>query len=98
MDKQTYINRKRAEYGDRFSATSLADRFWPFVGERNTRITVERTYPSGEVYRRSGSVGVTTGWVPSFMLLSRVTSTGSSDLLDDRDRIVEVYQRRIRNV
>ena len=36
-----------------------------------------------------GYVGITTGWRPSFILLLKSNSTGSSELLDERYEIVK---------
>jgi hypothetical protein len=63
-----------------------------FIHWFNTRdrVRVRRTYPDGTVWERTGWVSATTGWRPMFLLMARSNSTGSSDLLDGRDRVVAV--------
>ncbi len=103
MDTQTAISRLdaiirdgRARHGAQFDPSDLAPQFAELYGNRDIRVTVERTYASGETYRRTGCVGKTTGWRPAFLLMSRVTSLGSSDVLSCEDRIVSTRPRRTR--
>jgi hypothetical protein len=37
---------------------------------------------------KSGRVGITTGWKPVFILMARSNSTGSSDILREKDEII----------
>ena len=46
-----------------------------------TRVMVETTYPNGETYRRTGSIGITTSWRPAFLVIHRSSDIGSSDVL-----------------
>ncbi len=85
---QTYLKGKRAN-DPRFDDSSLAPQFVPYL-RSNIRIEVERSYPSGEVWRRRGTIGVTGGWRPCFLLMSRRSAIGSSDCLGVEDRIVRV--------
>lgn len=57
--------------------SSLAPQFAGYY-ESGQRIRVRFGY--GE--EKTGTVGKTTGWRPSYLLKARVDSTGSSDLLD----------------
>lgn len=93
-----YVVRQRHRYGAEFSEPSRVevDRFGPYLGDTDVRITVSRTYDNGEVYQRTGYIGITTGWKPAFLLMSRVGSIGSSDLLDAKDTIVSIRPRRVR--
>ena len=80
-----FLTRKRREYGDKFSDSDLPS--W-FVHYFNTgdRVKVTR-----EDWTRTGTVGVTTGWRPAFLLMHRSNADGSSDVLSDRDEIVAVW-------
>ena len=80
-----YIQRKRREFGDRFSTSDLAPEF---VEHFNTGARVRVRFSYGE--ERTGTIGVTTGWRPCFLLMSRKTDHGSSDTLSTRDRVVGV--------
>lgn len=76
-----------------FDGSALRDaaQFAPYYG-KSVRIKVIREYPSGDSYVRRGRVSMTTGWMPSFMLMHRLGDHGSSDLLTGRDRIVAVQR------
>lgn len=52
--------------------------------ENGQRVKVKLS--TGEI--KSGTIGKTTGWKPMFMLLLRSSSTGSSILLTDNDKII----------
>jgi hypothetical protein len=52
--------------------------------ESEKRITVKFSY--GETKR--GTVGMTTGWKPVFILMLRANSTGSSLVLTDKDELI----------
>jgi len=77
------INRGFARHGSTFSPNGLSTQFIPFY-ERQARIKVR--FSCGTV--KTGTVGVTTGWVPCFILMLRKDSIGSSWCLDDRDTIL----------
>jgi len=80
---EAYIQRKVGEYGDKFDADQLARKFIPaFNSEERIRVK----FQFDKV--RSGTIGVTTGWRPSFMLMLTSRSRGSSHLLSDTDEIV----------
>lgn len=84
-----YLHEAERKHGDRFSPGSLAPQFIPYF-ETTTRLRVRTTYPGGQTWERTGTVGVTTGWVPSFLLMSRSNARGSSDLLRHDDAIVAI--------
>lgn len=88
---EEYIERKRAQYGDKFDETDLLPQFRPFF-DSGERIRVSTQYE--EPYVRTGTVGVTTGWRPAFLLMHRSNAHGSSDLLGPRDKIVAVKRGR----
>lgn len=63
--------------------SNIAPQFIPFY-ENGERVKVR--FPDGMV--KSGTVTMTTGWKPSFMLMLRSDSTGSSYLLTNEDEII----------
>lgn len=78
-----YVSRKKAEYGDKFDESDLDPRFIPFY-ESGERIKIDdfgRTI--------GGTVGITTGWKPVFLLMRTSRSTGSSDILGKHTKIVK---------
>lgn len=89
-----FVNEAKRKHGDRFSDASLWPQFRQYLEIKSIRLTVERTYQNGEVYRRTGWVGVSTGWAPAFLLMRRSNSVGSSDVLGADDRIVAVKRLR----
>jgi hypothetical protein len=68
--------------------SDLATKFEGFYKSRQ-RIIVRS--PWGEVKR--GYVGRTTGWKPSYLLLARANSRGSSDLLSEEWELVGTVDR-----
>jgi len=90
---EAYLKRAKHQHGERFSPVGLADQFKPYF-ESGDRIEVEFSY--GE--RKRGRVGVTGGWQPSFMLLLRQDSIGSSWLLGQGEKVVKVVAVRRREV
>jgi len=87
------VARGRARWGDKFSESELDPRFrrWYESGER---IKVEYVIPGdpgkGETLTAYGTVGVTTGWQPSFLLMRAANARGSSYLIGPRDHVVAV--------
>jgi hypothetical protein len=91
-DYQEYINRKRQEYGDKFSDRDLQAQYIPYY-ESGERIEVTITYPNGKTYVRRGTIGATTGWIPCFLLMRRSSDRSSSDTLTNPDlRITAVIR------
>lgn len=83
-----WLARKQAEHGDKWSAAELWPQFVPYF-HSDTRIRV-----AGSFGTRTGTVGVTTGWKPGFLLMSRTSAHGSSDVLSQDDRVVAVKHGR----
>ena len=71
-----YIKQKQREYKKKFDASELDSKFVPAYNDKQ-RIRVK--FPWGEV--KTGTVGVTTGWKPHFLLMIRSNHIGSSYLL-----------------
>lgn len=86
---EKFLERKRAEYGDRFIEPWGANLFSRFL-RSPIRIRVRTTYPSGDVFERTGTVGITTGHHPAFLLIHRSNDIGSWDVIDERDEIIAV--------
>lgn len=77
-----YLARKKAEYGDKFDPSKLSKKFIPFY-ESQQRIKV-KWYD--EIL--TGTVGITTGWVPVFLLMRTKRSHGSPYVLSDKNEII----------
>jgi hypothetical protein len=84
----TYLTRGQRKYGERFNPSTLAKKFIQYYesGERIKVCTCEETL--------TGTVGVTTGWRPSFLLMRRRSDYGSSWLLGEKDSILAVKRGR----
>jgi hypothetical protein len=82
----SYIERKKAEYGDKFDASGLNPDFIQYF-ENGARIEVEN-----EFQKRRGTVGVTTGWRPCFLLMAQVNCMGSSDTIGSTDRVTRIIR------
>ena len=82
-----FVYRKRREYGERFSEADLAARFIPFF-ESGERIRIV-DLGGGET---TGTVGVTTGWKPAFLLMRRSSDLGSEILLGPETKILAVQR------
>lgn len=82
---QDFLNRKRSQYGDRFDASELSPEFVRYF-ESGERVKVALRY--GET--RFGTIGVTTGWKPVFLLMHSTRSIGSSVTLTNADRVLAV--------
>lgn len=76
------IARHKAEHGDKFDDSDLDPRFIPFY-QTGQRIKVETL--GKEV---TGTVSMTTGWRPSFLLMRRSSDHGSIYLLGPSDTIL----------
>ena len=81
-----YIARKEREHGTRWDTSGLDTRFVPYFNS-GERIRV-RTW--GEEI--TGTVGVTTGWRPAFLLMRRSNSIGSPVVLGPDDEILAVQR------
>ena len=85
---EQYCARQRARYGAQFVAPTGAALIDAYNKGERYRVNVRTTYPDGAHEDRWGYVALTTGWVPSFMLMRRRGQTGSSDLISERDTII----------
>jgi len=83
---QDYISLKKREFGDKFDPSDLSSQFVPYF-ENGRRIEVDFGY---EIKR--GTVGVTTGWKPAFLLMLTKRSIGSSYLLGKNDKIIKIIR------
>jgi len=81
---------KKAQYEGKFDPSDLDSRFVQYFNS-GERIRVETT-DGDAVDVRTGTVGVTTGWRPAFLLIHRSNASGSIDLLlpPDNNRITAV--------
>ena len=80
------VNRKTAQYGDKFDPSDLDGRFITYY-QTGQRIKVE-TY--GMV--KTGTVGVTTGWKPAWLLMRTSRSIGSQWILGKESKLLAVKQ------
>ena len=80
-----YLMRKTQEYGAKFDPSELAPQFQPYL-HTGQRIRVR--FSHGE--KLTGTIGVTTGWKPCFMLLRCKSDIGSAYLLHEYDKIVAI--------
>jgi hypothetical protein len=78
---QELIDRKRREHGEKFDTSDLNPDFIPYY-ENGARITVDFGYE-----KKRGTIGVTTGWKPCFLLLLRKNSSGSSYTIGKNDKV-----------
>ena len=86
------LDRLRSEWASRgkeFSTHALAPQFHPHF--KGSRIEVRTTYPDGTVWIRRGTVSISQGWQPVFLLKSQANAHGSSDVLKDTDEITAVH-------
>lgn len=85
-----YLKRKQAAHGSKFDPSMLAAQFMPYY-HTGERIKVRLDGMEREL---TGTVGVTTGWKPVFLLMRTARSLGSPYTLSDRDRITAVKRGR----
>ena len=83
-----YLTKKKQKYGKKFDGSDLAPNFIPFY-ESGQRIEVKTDI---EGIKR-GYVGITTGWKPSFLLVLKSNSTGSSILLTHKSTIIKTINK-----
>ena len=70
---EEYKQRKEHEYGERFDPSHLSSKFVRYFNS-GERIKVRTIF--GETL--TGTIGVTTGWRPVFLLMRSVRAHGSS--------------------
>lgn len=85
---EDYLNRGKIKYGEKFDSSGLSKQFIPYY-ENGERIWVQFSFT-----KKSGRVGVTTGWKPSFLLMLRKDSRSSPYLLEDKDVILGIVKGR----
>lgn len=88
MNIKQYLDAKHREVGDKFDTSEIAPEFFRYYG---TGIRLEVTGPSGV---RRGTVGVTSGWRPMFLLMHRKSDIGSSDVLTKEDKVTGIVDKR----
>lgn len=82
MRYNEYLRRKQKQYGKMFDPSDLNKDFIPYF-DSGERIKVDF---GNEV--KTGTVGVTTGWKPCFLLMRYRTSTGSVYTIGPNDKVV----------
>lgn len=88
------LERKRGEYGTKFDSSLLVHEFRPYY-RTEQRIAVRYWHngrPIPEIW--TGTVGMTTGWIPVFLLMLRRDSLGSSHVLGATAKIVGTFDGR----
>jgi hypothetical protein len=79
---QELITRKQREHGAKFDTSDLNQEFIKHY-ESGERVTVNFGYE-----KKRGTIGVTTGWKPCFLLMLRSNSRGSSYTIGKNDKVV----------
>jgi hypothetical protein len=87
---QQWLTRKQREHGSKWDPSDLAPQFIQYF-HSDVRIKVD-----GPMGVRTGTIGVTTGWRPVFLLMHRSSAHGSTDTLGRQDRIIEIVRVRRR--
>lgn len=86
------LQRGRIRHGAAFTEANLADQFRTYFN--GPRIEVVTRYPDGSEWVRRGVVGMSTGFAPVFLLISRRNALGSSDVLGAGDTVARVIPDR----
>lgn len=84
---QETIRTRKDKYAN-FDESALAPEFIPYFNSQE-RIKVQFEY--GEI--KTGTVGITTGWKPCFLLMLTKRSIGSSWGLSSKDTIIGVKKK-----
>jgi len=82
---EDYKEGKAREYGEKFDSSELDKQFISYF-ESGERIKVK--FSCGDL--KTGTVGITTGWKPVFILMLTKRSIGSSWTLSKKDKIIAV--------
>lgn len=86
---------KARQHGDRWDPSDLAAEFVPFFETTRTPYRLRVQYGDGpDAYIRTGTVNVTTGWRPAFLLMHRSSDQGSGDVLGPHDHITHFWTGR----
>lgn len=96
---QSFLNRQRIKYGEKFDPSDLAPELVRYFesGDRIKLDMVGLDNDKNDVYGHtflSGTVSVTTGWKPMFLLIQRSNAQGSPWTLSSRDHIIAVQNSR----
>lgn len=83
------IQRKRAEYGDRFDPSDLNPGMVEYF---NAGSRVRVRFDCGE--EKTGRIGVTTGWRPVFLLMLSSRARGSSWTIGPKSRVTAIQGGR----
>ena len=83
------VRRGIARHGERFDTCELLPAFRRWY-ESGDRVRVRYTYTDGTHEDSTGTIGVTTGWRPAFLLMHSVRSHGSSYVIGSHDRVIAV--------
>lgn len=86
---EQYIERKRREFGDKFDDSNLqaADHWVRDAFNKGYRVKLHDT-KYGDI--AMGTVSVTTGWKPSFLLIHNARSNGSSHVIQPYEKVVAI--------
>ena len=85
---QETIERKQKEHGNKFISDDLNKSFIPYY-ENGQRITVSFRNKDGKEYeQKRGTIGITTGWKPCFLLMLTKKSLGSSYTIHKNDIVI----------
>jgi hypothetical protein len=86
---EQFIQAKQKQHGAKFDSSELARQFIPFYesGER-----IEVTFSYGE--KKRGTIGVTTGWKPCFLLMLTKRSISSSYTLSAKDTPAKITPKK----
>ncbi|MFA6016456.1 MAG: hypothetical protein WC742_15465, partial [Gallionellaceae bacterium] len=74
---ESMLSRRKQQYGDKFDPSELDKRFSNLL---HTPYRIKVRFSWGEV--KTGTVGITTGWKPVFLLMLTKRSRGSEYILD----------------
>jgi hypothetical protein len=86
------IEYKKQSYGKKFSDKSLNKEFIPYF-ENGARVEVSFRNQAGKEYEvRRGTIGITTGWIPCFLLMLKINSHGSSYTIGKNDKVLRVIK------
>ena len=85
---EDFVQRGKMRYGGQFDTSQLNPKFIPHFNSGG-RIEADIR---GQAIR--GTVGVTTGWRPAFLLLPRVDSSGSSIVIHMYDAPLKLVPMR----
>ena len=81
---QDYLTRRRTQCGSRFDGSQLPQEFVRYF-ESGERVRVDFGHET-----LSGTVGITTGWRPVFLLMRRSSDHGSSYTISASDKVTHV--------